>query len=147
MASKAIEVWFKIEKDSEGYPQSQDWEQLWTWPTTSGFRVDNIPFFANGIAVGDVISATKKDGRFQFDHVVRSSGHSTFRIWLADHVNCEYAPTIIDGLQGLGARAEITLHRLIAIDSPPECESQVWEYLQQGLQRGDWEIQVGFSPD
>ena len=42
----AIEIWFPIEKDEDGYPQSQDWEQLWSWPTEGGYRIDNIPFFS-----------------------------------------------------------------------------------------------------
>jgi hypothetical protein len=148
MVSEAVEVWFKVERDSEDYPKSQEWEQLWTWPTANGFRIDNIPFFVKGIALGDIVSAKKtKDGWFQFERVLTSSGHSTFRIWLADHVECERVPVIIEELQRLGARAETTLHRLIAIDTPPECETQVWEYLQRGLHEGSWEIQVGFSPD
>jgi Domain of unknown function (DUF4265) len=83
----AIEIWFPIEKDSDGYPQSQDWEQLWSWPTEGGYRIDNIPFFADGIACGDVVSAVKTDkGLYYFDAVVARGGNSTHRLWLADEL-------------------------------------------------------------
>jgi hypothetical protein len=47
----------------------------------------------------------------------------------------------------LGGDAEIALERLIAIDAPPDYESAIWAYLENGQDRGDWDLQVGFSPD
>ena len=50
-------------------------------------------------------------------------------------------------VRDLGGNAELTLDRLIAVDAPPEHESRIWEYLKVGQERGDWDLQVGYSPD
>ena len=98
----AVEIWFPIEKDAEGYPQSQDWEQLWSWPTEGGYRIDNIPFFVDGIACGDIVSAIKADkGWYCFDAVVARSGNSTYRCWLADELE-EKSEDVLTDLRGLG---------------------------------------------
>ena len=62
MTSEAVEIWFKIEKDAEGYPESQDWEELWGTPVEGGsFRLNSTPFFVKDIAAGDVVSAVKTE--------------------------------------------------------------------------------------
>jgi hypothetical protein len=61
----AVEIWFKIEKDAEGFPESQDWEELWATPIQGDtFRLDNTPFFVKDIAAGDVVSAVKTEAGF-----------------------------------------------------------------------------------
>jgi hypothetical protein len=43
--------------------------------------LENVPFFARGVAFGDIVSAQPAaDGRLTVEDVVRHSGHSTFRI-------------------------------------------------------------------
>jgi hypothetical protein len=147
MTPEPIEVWFKIEKDAEGYPVSQDWEELWASPVEAGFRLDSTPFFVKDIATGDVVSAVKtEEGYYRFDRIVSRSGNSNFRIWLHDaavHEREEIAAV----LRGLGCHVETTLERLIAIDVPARCESAAWEYLRAGVSRDDWGLRVGFSPD
>jgi hypothetical protein len=145
MKEEPVEIWFRISKDADGYP-SQEWEQLYAWPTTEGYQLDNVPFFARGIAVGDVVIASKtEEGWLGFDRVAKRSGHSTFRIWLSEGVGLS-ATRVLEDLRGLGCRAEITLERLIAIDVSLDRETQVWDFLAAGRERGDWEIQVGHSP-
>jgi hypothetical protein len=148
MKPRAVEIWFKIEKDAEGYPKSQDWEELWATPVEGdGFRLDSTPFFVKGIAAGDVVSAVKTEkGRYTFERVISRSGNSNFRIWLHDTVKNE-GTKIAEALQEFGCHVEITLERLIAIDVPADCENEVWEYLEAGEVRDDWGFQVGFSPD
>jgi hypothetical protein len=61
-ADGRVEVWVKIQKDADGYPKSQDWEDLWAWSLPSGnLQIDNIPFFANDVALGDIITATRTE--------------------------------------------------------------------------------------
>jgi hypothetical protein len=147
MPQEATEIWFRIEKDAEGYPKSQDWEQLYSWRTDDGFRIDNVPFFAKNIAVGDVVFATKtEEGWHRFDRVLSRGGHSAFRVWLSQKLepNREH---VLQEIRRLGGRAELTLERLIAIDVPPECEPQIWNYLDAGRAKGEWDLQVGYSPE
>jgi Domain of unknown function (DUF4265) len=144
---EAVEIWFPIEPDYTGYPQSQRWEQLWSWPTEAGYQIDNIPFFAKGISRGDVVSANKTDrGWLRFDTVLVPSGNSTFRIWLAEEIIGE-SEAVLSELRRMGCVAEITLDRLIGVDVGPSIEERVWEYLQDGLQAGRWDLQVGCSQD
>ena len=72
MTPETVEIWFKIEKDATGYPESQDWEELWATPVEGGsFRLDSTPFFVRDIAAGDVVSAVKTDeGLYRFEKVI-----------------------------------------------------------------------------
>lgn len=104
----AVEIWFPVERDADNYPSSQDWEQSWAWPIGGGFRIDNVPFFAKGVARGDTLPQ-------------RPATRVGFALK--------------------------TLKQLMAIDVGEENEERVWRYLQSGLDRGDWDLQVGYSPD
>src|SRR5437016_3843802 len=116
MTFGSVEVWFKIEKDAEGYPESQEWEELWATPVEGGFRLDSTPFFVKDIAAGDVVSAVKsEEGFYRFEEIISRSGNSNFRIWLHDAVAHE-GVKIVEVLRELGCHVEITLERLIAID-------------------------------
>ena len=146
MREDSVEIWFRVEKDAAGHP-NQEWEQLYAWPVRGGYRLNNIPFFAGDLALDDVVTAHKGDrGLLVFDHVVSRSGHSTFRIWLSAQKQRD-SGAIMKTIRDLGGHAELTLDRLIAVDAPPEHEAQVWDYVKGGQQRGDWDLQVGYSPD
>jgi len=148
MTPEAVEIWFPIEKDSEGYPQSQDWEELWATPVEGGsFRLDSTPFFVKDIAAGDVIAAVRtEEGWHSFQKIISRSGNSSFRIWLQDAVAHD-SVKIVEALRRLGGHVETTLERLIAINVSPDRENEVWAYLEAGRDRGDWGLQVGYSPD
>jgi hypothetical protein len=78
MPEDSVEIWFRVEKDSDGHP-NQDWEQLHAWPIEGGYRLNDIPFFVKDVALDDVVA--------------------------------------------------------------------IWEFLTAGQLLGDWDLQVGFSPD
>lgn len=146
-AANLVRVWIFIEKDEVGYPESQDWEDLWGRPTTEGrLVIESVPFFAKGVARRDQVTAVvSREGFPAVDKITERGGHSTFRIWLAeDFVGLEQ---VLNDLIRLGAVAEVTLQRLLAIDADPEHESSIWDYLQEGAQKAAWEVQVGYSPD
>lgn len=145
MSEEAVEIWFAVEKE-DGHPD-QEWEQIYAWPTDEGFRLDNIPFFARNVAVGDIVAAHRTEaGWFRFDHPVKRSGHSTFRIWLASE-QASAVETVMRDIRTLGGQAEVTLGRLVAIDARPEKEEGIWAYLDAGRARNAWDLQVGCSPD
>ena len=75
-----MKVLFDLEQDEDGYTPASA-ETLWAIRVGEGlFRIDNIPFFALGIAVEDVVSAVPEEGVFRFKEVVHPSGHGTLRV-------------------------------------------------------------------
>ena len=147
MVDDSVEIWFRVPPDAHGYPSSQPWEQLYATPLGDAvYRVGNIPFFARGIAFGDTVTAhTTEAGWLEFGDVVGRSGHSTFRLWVAEQVRDVEA--VARQLKDYGCQVERTLERLLAVDVPPDLEESVWQFLQAGKQRGEWALQVGYSPD
>jgi Domain of unknown function (DUF4265) len=116
-------------------------------PDDGGYQVRNIPFFAKGIAFGDVVAAHQTEaGWYRFDRVVQHSGRSAFRIWMKE-ASSVTVKTVCEEIRRLGGQTEVTLDRLVGIDVGPNEEPTVWEHLEAGLQRGDWEIQIGYSPE
>ena len=148
MTPEAVEIWFKIEKDAKGYPESQDREKLWATTVEGGsFRLDSTPFFVKDIAAGDVVSAVRtEEGLYRFERIISRSGNSNFRIWLHD-AEPHNSVKIVEAPRVLGCHVEITLERVIAIDVLPDRENEIWEYLKAGRDRDDWGLHVGFSPD
>jgi hypothetical protein len=143
----AVEVWFRIEKDEDGYPKSQDWEQLWCDRTENGFRIDNIPFFVKGIAVGDIISTREtENATYEFDRVLARGGHDTYRIWLSEEMK-DCADLVMKELENSGCQAEITLGRMIAVDVPPDKIITVRDRLWKGQEEKEWGLQIGHSRD
>jgi hypothetical protein len=145
MRENSVEIWFPVQKDADGHP-NQDWEQLYAWPVEDGYQLSNIPFFVRDLALDDVVAASEREDLLIFDRVVSRSGHSTFRIWLHEE-KLRSAAEVMQEVRALGGQAEVTLERLVAIDAPPDKEPEIWTYVENGKTRGDWDLQVGFSPD
>ncbi len=66
-----VKVVVALEKDEDDYPPA-DYENLWATPVEEGlFRIDNIPFFAKSIALGDIVSvASDRSGGTMRRHVL-----------------------------------------------------------------------------
>jgi hypothetical protein len=143
-----VRIWIRVEKDEVGYPESQDWEDLWGQPTSEGqLVIDSVPFFAKGVARRDQVTGVlSEDGFLAVGKITKRGGHSTFRIWLAEHLIGSLDQVVSD-LKRMDAVVEVTLQRLLAIDTGPEQESTIWDYLEEGKKRAAWELQVGYSPD
>src|SRR5690242_3050789 len=76
---------FNIPPGTGGWPPVSS-ELLWGRCTGENGRyaIDNIPFFATDINLGDVVEVTPENGQLLFSRVVRRSGHSTIRLLLND---------------------------------------------------------------
>lgn len=109
-----------------GWPP-YDTETLWTTPVGGGrYRVRSVPFFARGIAVGDVVSVEPggdpEDGPPTFSSVVEHSGHLTVWVkpfpvgWLRGEMELMHAMLDLPGVEAEGAAQ----HELIALDIGPE---------------------------
>lgn len=110
-------VVFDLDVD-DGYPPIAS-EGLWCTLIPNGtFRVDNIPFYVPGLALGDTVSAEEVDGVLFGTGVVKQAGHSTVRIaFFDDSVVNEVRGT----LQALGCTWEsMKGGTFTTVDVPPE---------------------------
>ncbi|HDS1736184.1 DUF4265 domain-containing protein [Pseudomonas sp. BP8] len=72
-------VLFRLEQDAQGYPPASV-EGLWAKQVEGGYLVDNIPFYAYGIAPGDIINTHDEGEHTWFDSLQKSGGASVFRV-------------------------------------------------------------------
>jgi hypothetical protein len=137
-----VEIWFHIEKDKDGYPTSKEWEGLICacLNSTELFRVESVPLFVKGVAVGDIVSATEtSENYYQYGRTVSKGGHSTYRLYIEDEA---VGQVVQRELVRKGCAVEITAQgSLIAVDVPPDREAQVREHLFTGVREGRWELQ------
>lgn len=134
-------VYFPIESDGDGYPPVQG-ENLWAMVLADGlYRLDNVPFFARGVSLGDDIKAEIVNGTPTYAGVAHRGGHSTIRVAIADEQDVQ---GIRDDLRRLGCSTELShLPRLISCDIPPDVGTDdVLRYLESGRAGGriDYEV-------
>lgn len=140
MEPDQAKVLFRLEKDEDGYP-AEDVESLWGLRRADGIELDNIPFFAKGVALGDVVMVrVAPDGALEFESVVRRGGHSTYRILILKKHPHDPKHTM-DELIDLGLTVEEDAG-LLAVDVPPEVSlERIREYFFEGIHSGRWEVE------
>jgi hypothetical protein len=132
-----IKVFFTIpSSDSE----ETETESLWATQCDDGYKLDNIPFYAKGVALNDVVSAEETNGYLCVTSLLKPSGHSTVRIWFANTDDIEPFREI---LRKIGCASEISdVPRLIAVDIPPDVDySKIRRILDEGLSEEKWDYQ------
>lgn len=139
-----VKIIVPLEQDEDGYPPAGS-ERLWAIRAGEGrYQIDNIPFFARDLALGDIVSAVPEEGAdegiLRYHQVLEPSGHSTFRILVNDE---SQVPEVCGLLEQLGCGTERShLPRLVAIDIPPEVSlSAVRDALAQGVSQERWEYE------
>ena len=128
-----------LEKIEVDYPPV-DYEELWATPTEEEqYRIENIPFFALGLARGDLVSAAAEQESLRFREVVQASGHSTIRLLVQRE---DAVPGVVEKFARLGCDSEITYGRLVALDVPPSVSLEdLREKLELGLAQSTWEYE------
>jgi hypothetical protein len=114
-----VKIAFRLVRDADDYPPA-DWEHLWAIPRGADqFELDNIPFFAQGVAAGDLVAAQRdNEQQLIFERVIQSGGHSTVRVIMFDP---DQKAAIRGELEQLGCETEGShLPKLFAVDVPPE---------------------------
>ena len=92
-------------------------ESLWASPADGGYRLDNIPFYAVGVALNDLVDVVPDpDGGLRFLRLLQASGHGTVRLWFERAAD---VPGVRVHLRRLGCPSELDLDRLVAVDVPP----------------------------
>lgn len=136
LKSTDVKILFKIQKNDGSY----EIESVWAKLVLEGYKIDNIPFYAFGIACDDVVEATLDDGgMLNFSKLIIASGHSTIRLWVAEEQNVK---KIRDELREMGCSSELEIERLIAVDVPPLASyAQIKKYLEQQENNGVFEYE------
>jgi hypothetical protein len=149
-----VEVWFRIEKDKEGYPNYKNWEQLLGRPVLESddyFQLESIPFFLKNVSRGDIVKVrTVKNDEiqvgeiFEFDGVVDRGGHNTYRLLLRSK-HAEDPDFTTAELLRKGLAVEEQHGDFLAVDVPPSVDQQAIDrYLVAESEAGRWELQDGY---
>lgn len=149
-----VEIWFRIEKDKDGYPRTKNWEQLLAWPILERadyFRIESIPFFVKGISRGDIVRAKGSQNSeiqegefFEFESLVERGGHNTYRLLLREKRPNDPEFTEKELLEK-GLAVEINDGDFVAIDVPPSAnQKEIDDYLVKESESGRWGLQDGF---
>ncbi len=114
--SEKRKMLFRLQPDDDGYPPVEV-EGLWVRLQPSGLAIlDNIPFFAKGLAPGDELSVITVGGETWFDRLAKSGGSSVFRIHAESDQDIY---KIREELLDLGLPSEVdSKSKLIAIEVP-----------------------------
>jgi hypothetical protein len=120
-------------------------ETMWAEDTANGaYRLRNIPFYAMGVSLDDLINARQEEDQLVFSGVIARGGHSTYRVFLRDTTTDAQFSRLWEALERLGCSYEGATKRLIAIDVPPEADIHAaYKILQQGEAVGLWDFQEG----
>lgn len=115
-------VLFRVPKGDGG----EFCETLWAFPLGNDlFRIDNSPFYAYSVSLGDVVLAPFDDERgiASFERVVTKSGHRMIRVLFetAATDGSTSAQTLAEFVS-LGCTFEGSNGRYICIDVPPQVE-------------------------
>lgn len=145
-----VEIWFPIEKDEDGYPESKEWEQLLARPTETidEFELESVPFYLKNVSRGDIVKAKivqMADGQiFQFNGVVEHRGHNTYRLLLRQKRSGDPDFTVKE-LTSKGLAVEEQHGNFLAVDVPKiATQSEIDDYLVSESNSGRWEMQDGY---
>ncbi|MDC3955764.1 DUF4265 domain-containing protein [Polyangium jinanense] len=136
----------KILFDVENEDGTVDLESLWAVPVSNGYRIDNIPFYARGVAYNDIVAATPDEGgMLRSSGLVTASGHSTVRLWFEEEGDVR---VVRDHLRQMGCESELDLPRLVAVDIPPTVPyNDVRKFLDEQEAAGVLEYEEGCLGD
>jgi hypothetical protein len=115
-------VHFRLERDEDGFPPA-DVESLWARRIDSThYRLDNVPFFARGVACEDVVEVRDVDGTLWFLRVTEEGGHGTIRVFIYDEPRLE---RIKDSVRGFGCDVEQShIPGYFSVDVAPNSKKQ-----------------------
>jgi hypothetical protein len=124
-------------KDYEGNYQV---ESLWATKHGNYYEIDNIPFFAPNIALGDLIDVEEDAGQLHFNRLIKPSGHRTIQVIFFDD---SYVIQFGKDLEELGCTWEGShLKNLISVDVPKEVSYII---VKNYLDKGEKEMYLSYK--
>lgn len=143
-----VRVTFALEPDPEGWPPVRA-ERMWATPTTQDNVVvlDNIPFFARGVACYDVVAVTQDEaGILWASRTIKWSGNCTIRVIpYRDGPLQGNRQAVLDTFAPLGVEGEGAEHySLVALNVPTTANLvAVKRLLVEGEQDKRWVWEEG----
>jgi len=142
------EVWFRLEKDDDGYPP-KEWEGLKSEKTgqPDTYKIKNVPFFARDVAYDDEVQAVvSEEGDYlAFRTVSKRSGYSTVRLWMtSENEDSSALTTYLSDRACLVEFAPNFGNRLVAVGIPRTVFSEVDAFITAGREKGRWDAQDGY---
>ena len=116
MVGEPEKIFFAIEQDHSKYP-SVSCEQLWCLPVqTDTYLIDNIPFYARDVSIGDEIRTELRDDRRWCICVTKPSTNTTLRVFARNPI---FEPMLRPRLESFGGLTEkMEGSPLIAVSLP-----------------------------
>ncbi|GAA0211090.1 hypothetical protein GCM10009123_17930 [Kangiella japonica] len=133
-------ILFRLEQDEDGYPPV-NYENLWALPLGNElYKIDNTPFFVEGVSNGDIVKAVENDNELVFQKVITASSNSTVRVIMFDESKISY---IRNKMKDLNCTSELAESLgLISIDIPESANYKKFEeILKKGELDGYWEYE------
>ena len=138
-----VKVLFDLPHD-DGFPAH---ERMWAEDLGAGFFVlRNVPFYAFGVAEGDIVTCALRDGALVFEAVAHDGGNGVVRVYFRPDTNFEH---ILAQLNQLECTFERSTAYLYAFTVPSTLSSRLnelafilnessevegWEYGKQPLE-------------
>ncbi|WP_201771811.1 DUF4265 domain-containing protein [Kutzneria albida] len=147
-----VRVRFLLQPSQDGWPPVDN-EGLWGIPLTEGelVQVDNIPWFARNVAVGDIVRvSTSNNGTLWAMEKVSWSGACTIRVIpFPDGPLAGSRQAVLDVFSPLGVDGEgIEQFGMVALSVPPNVNlHEVKRLLHRGESEGWWEYEEGCIGD
>jgi hypothetical protein len=134
-------VVFSLEPDSwHGHGTETMWAEL---VSPGQYRLRNVPFYARGVSVEDVVHARFEDDGLVFSSVAARSGHSTYRLFVKGGIESAEFRLWWRRLETLGCSFEQS-DRLLAVDVAPQADiHEVYHVLEQGMHAEVWDFEEG----
>jgi hypothetical protein len=147
-SSERVKVRFRLQRPRDGWPPVES-EGVWAKPRGgTEYELDNVPWFARGIAFGDRVRAElDDDGVLWAQERLSWSGRYTVRV--IPHGNepaTEQLQAIIDAFSPLGAECEggLPAFKIVALDIPPTARlAEIKSLLVEGEAEGRWGFEEG----
>lgn len=118
-------------------------ERLWCTPVRDIiYIVDNIPFIAKNVALGDTITTEfdEEENEYYFDAFVEVSGNSTVRLYFEDH---RLIDEVRKQMNEFGCESELFLQRKIVAINVPKLVNykEIKCYLDNGEAKSLWDYE------
>lgn len=129
-----VKIGFQLEIEEDGFPPVSVETLNGRLISETTVELDNTPFFAEGVAAGDILRFNKiRDSEIlEYEHVVQASGNKSISIILIDE---ECKENIYQKLKGFGCYCEygdFTDFAMIAACVGADCDySLIAEFLDQ----------------